>query len=217
MMSHSMFSVGLSQTRQPNSYASSTISFCMAFLCVGLRFWCCWKNTAGLWLDDWLILVSLTCGASLTASLLRCKAGPFGITRLLETRSWKSLQTVRRDATQRADIGLFSCGLPNTGIIVLVKCFILALYWRLLNRTNIKIPVSILATAICMWGIAVVSVIFPPSSRRSSLTIPVSAHGTAMLPNPRSMGSWTHRVGKLPFHYQPSRIKPLFMTRKASP
>lgn len=59
IMSHSMPSVDLSQTRQPSLYASSTIPFSIAFLCVGLRFWCRWKNTAGLWLDDWLILASL--------------------------------------------------------------------------------------------------------------------------------------------------------------
>lgn len=59
MSSHSMPSMDLSQTRQPSLYASSTVPFFAAFLCVGLRFWCRWKNTAGLWLDDWLILVSL--------------------------------------------------------------------------------------------------------------------------------------------------------------
>lgn len=61
MSSNSMPSVDLSQTHQPSLYASSTIPFAIAFLCVGLRFWCRWKNTAGLWLDDWLILASLVC------------------------------------------------------------------------------------------------------------------------------------------------------------
>ncbi|KAJ5731678.1 uncharacterized protein N7483_006186 [Penicillium malachiteum] len=126
-MPHSMpqTSVDLSETRQPNLYASSTIPLFIACLCVGLRFWSRWKNAAGLWLDDWLILGSLTFGPT---------------------------------ATEKAFIGLFSCELTYTGIVVLVKSSILALYWRIFNRTNIKIPISILATAVCMWGIAVTSV-----------------------------------------------------------
>ncbi|KAJ5622633.1 integral membrane protein [Penicillium herquei] len=118
-------SVDLSETRQPNLYASSTIPLFIAFLCVGLRFWCRWRNAAGLWLDDWLILGSLTFGPN---------------------------------ATEDAYIGLFACELTYTGIVVLVKSSILALYWRIFNRTNIKIPIGILATVVSMWGIAVVSV-----------------------------------------------------------
>lgn len=58
-MSDSMPSVDLSQNRQASLYASSTIPFALAFFCVGLRFWCRWKNAAGLWIDDWLILASV--------------------------------------------------------------------------------------------------------------------------------------------------------------
>ncbi|KAI9035645.1 Phosphotransferase enzyme family protein [Aspergillus affinis] len=144
-MSHSMPSVDLSQTRQPNLYASSILPFVVAVLCVGLRFWCRWKNTAGLWFDDWLILASLGCGVGLTASLL------WWIPRALG----RHIQTFGPNATEEAYIGLFSCELTYTGVIVLVKFSILALYWRIFNKTNIKIPISILATAVCMWGIAV--------------------------------------------------------------
>ncbi|CRG87514.1 hypothetical protein PISL3812_04532 [Talaromyces islandicus] len=144
-MSHSTPFVDLSQTHQPNLYASSTIPFSIAFLCVGLRFWCRWKKTAGLWLDDWLILLSLGCGAGLTASLLWWIPRGLG----------RHIQTFGPNATEEAYIGLFSCELTYTGVIVLVKFSILALYWRIFNKTNIKIPISILATAVCMWGIAV--------------------------------------------------------------
>ncbi|PYH67482.1 uncharacterized protein BO88DRAFT_344157 [Aspergillus vadensis CBS 113365] len=144
-MSQSMPSADLSESRQPNLYASSTIPFFIAVLCVSLRFWCRWKNTAGLWLDDWLILASLACGTGLTASLL------WWIPRALG----RHIQTFGPNATEDAYIGLFSCELTYTGVIVLVKFSILALYWRLFNRANIKIPISILATLVCMWGIAV--------------------------------------------------------------
>ncbi|KAJ6015163.1 hypothetical protein N7540_009754 [Penicillium herquei] len=138
-------SVDLSETRQHDLYASSTIPLFIAFLCVGLRFWSRWKNAAGLWLDDWLILGSLACGFGLTASLL------WWIPRALG----RHIQTFGPNATEEAFIGLFSCELTYTGIVVLVKSSILALYWRIFNRTNIKIPISIIATAVCMWGIAV--------------------------------------------------------------
>ncbi|GLA28505.1 hypothetical protein AnigIFM63326_006084 [Aspergillus niger] len=144
-MSQSMPSVDLSESRQSNLYASSTIPFFVAVLCVGLRFWCRWKNTAGIWVDDWLILASLACGTGLTASLL------WWIPRALG----RHIQTFGPNATENAYIGLFSCELTYTGVIVLVKFSILALYWRLFNRANIKIPISLISTLVCMWGIAV--------------------------------------------------------------
>ncbi|RAK83109.1 integral membrane protein [Aspergillus costaricaensis CBS 115574] len=144
-MSQSLPSADLSESRQPNLYASSTIPFFIAVVCVSLRFWCRWKNTAGLWLDDWLILASLACGTGLTASLL------WWIPRALG----RHIQTFGPNATEDAYIGLFSCELTYTGVIVLVKFSILALYWRLFNRANIKLPISLLATLVCMWGIAV--------------------------------------------------------------
>ncbi|OJZ90167.1 hypothetical protein ASPFODRAFT_202724 [Aspergillus luchuensis CBS 106.47] len=144
-MSQSLPSADLSESRQPNLYASSTIPFFIAVVCVSLRFWCRWKNTAGLWLDDWLILASLACGTGLTASLL------WWIPRALG----RHIQTFGPNATEDAYIGLFSCELTYTGVIVLVKFSILALYWRLFNRANIKVPISLLATLVCMWGIAV--------------------------------------------------------------
>ncbi|PYH49850.1 uncharacterized protein BP01DRAFT_309921 [Aspergillus saccharolyticus JOP 1030-1] len=144
-MSQSTSSVDLAATRQPNLYASSILPFCIAFICVALRFWCRWRNTAGVWIDDWLILASLACGAGLTASLL------WWIPRALG----RHIQTFGPNATEDAYIGLFSCELTYTGVIVLVKFSILALYWRLFNRSNIKIPIGIIASAVCMWGIAV--------------------------------------------------------------
>lgn len=57
--------VDLSQNRQPDLYASSTIPMSFALLCVVLRFWCRWNKKAGFWLDDWLILCA-------TVRHLRC-------------------------------------------------------------------------------------------------------------------------------------------------
>lgn len=38
-----------------------------------------------------------------------------------------------------------------------MKLSTLALYWRIFSKTNIKLPIAILATFIFMWGVAVVS------------------------------------------------------------
>ncbi|KAK8028752.1 hypothetical protein PG991_005808 [Apiospora marii] len=54
--------VDLSQNRQPDLYASSTIPMFFALFCVILRFWCRWNKKAGFWLDDWLILCATTFG-----------------------------------------------------------------------------------------------------------------------------------------------------------
>ncbi|OGM47423.1 hypothetical protein ABOM_002560, partial [Aspergillus bombycis] len=98
------------------------------------------------------------CGAGLTASLFWYVRIPRALGR--------HIQTFGPNATEKTYIGLFPCELTYTGAIVLVKFSILALCWRLFNRANTKIPNSILATGVCMWGLAVVSVTFPPSSRR---------------------------------------------------
>lgn len=49
----------LTETRQPDLYASSTIPFFFAVLCVALRFWSRWSQRANFWLDDWLILAAV--------------------------------------------------------------------------------------------------------------------------------------------------------------
>lgn len=51
--------IDLSDNRQLDLYASSTISFALALISVLLRFWCRRTNRAGLKLDDWLILTAL--------------------------------------------------------------------------------------------------------------------------------------------------------------
>lgn len=62
----------LSDNRQPNLYASSTIPFFLAIVAVTLRLWSRWTKRAGFWLDDWLILFALVradppfCGLQLT-------------------------------------------------------------------------------------------------------------------------------------------------------
>lgn len=69
----------------------------------------------------------------------------------------KHIQTFGPNVVEDMFIGLFCCELTYTGVIVFVKFSILALYWRIFSKTNIKIPIAILATLVFMWGTAVVS------------------------------------------------------------
>ncbi|KAI1370590.1 hypothetical protein F4677DRAFT_465074 [Hypoxylon crocopeplum] len=142
----SLPSVDLSENRQPNLYASSTIPFFFALVSVALRFWCRWINRAGFWLDDWLILFALVCAVGLTATLL-WDTVPRGLGR--------HVQTFDPNVNELFSIGLFTAELTYTGVIVFVKFSILTLYWRIFNKTNIKLPISILAVTVLMWGIAV--------------------------------------------------------------
>jgi hypothetical protein len=58
-MASSPSSVDLSESRQANLYASSTIPCGLAVIAVALRFWCR-RRASGVrfWLDDWLVLVA---------------------------------------------------------------------------------------------------------------------------------------------------------------
>lgn len=70
----------------------------------------------------------------------------------------KHIQAFGPNVVEDMFIGLFSSELTYTGVIVFVKFSILALYWRIFSKTNIKLPISILATFVFMWGTAVVSI-----------------------------------------------------------
>lgn len=61
------------------------------------------------------------------------------------------------NVTEEATLGLFIAEMTYTPTIVLVKLSILALYWRIFNKSgSIKIPIYALTAAVVMWGIAVV-------------------------------------------------------------
>lgn len=69
----------------------------------------------------------------------------------------KQIQTLGPNVVEDMFIGLFSCELTYTGVIVFVKFSILALYWRIFSKTNFKIPIAILSSFVFMWGTSVVS------------------------------------------------------------
>ncbi|KAK9769640.1 putative Integral membrane protein [Seiridium cardinale] len=135
----------LSDNKQPDLYASSTIPCIAALLCVVLRFWCRWSQRAGFWIDDWLIVVGLACAIGLSATLLWWIPRGLG----------RHVQTFGPNVKVDLAIALFTCELTYTGVIVFVKFSILALYWRIFNKTSIKLPIVIVASAVFMWGLAV--------------------------------------------------------------
>ncbi|KAI1157677.1 hypothetical protein F5B18DRAFT_644061 [Nemania serpens] len=139
-------SVDLSETMQPNLYASSTIPYVIALTCVVLRFWCRWFNKAGFWLDDWLILIALAFATGLSANLLWWIPHGLG----------KHVQTFGPHVQEYWAIGLFTAELTYDGVIVFVKFSILALYWRIFSKNSgIKLPIAILSGIVGSWGIAV--------------------------------------------------------------
>ncbi|KAI1126286.1 hypothetical protein F5Y10DRAFT_278912 [Nemania abortiva] len=144
-------SVDLSETRQPDLYASSTIPYVFSLICVLLRFWCRWVNRAGFWLDDWLILLSLAFATGLSIDLLWWIPRGLG----------KHVQTFGPHVQEYWAIGLFTAELTYTSVIVLVKFSILALYWRIFNKnSSIKIPIIVLTVVVSAWGIAVLLLTF---------------------------------------------------------
>lgn len=145
MSSSTLPPANLAQNRQNSLYASSTIPYCFAVLAVTLRCWCRWHKKAGFWYDDWLVLCAFLCATGLSADLLWWI--PRGLGRHVETFGPNVDELFAK--------GLFVAEITYTGVIVFVKFSILALYWRIFNKTNIRLPIAILGTAVLMWGIAV--------------------------------------------------------------
>ncbi|KAH8892200.1 hypothetical protein GQ53DRAFT_647468 [Thozetella sp. PMI_491] len=146
MANTSMASVDLSENRQSSLYASSTIPFALALTCVVLRFWCRLVKKTALWLDDWLILFACANAGGLMATMLWWIPRGLG----------KHIQTFGASVAEDFSLGLFIAELTYTGVIVFVKLSILAMYWRIVNRsTSIKLPISIMSTLVFMWGVAV--------------------------------------------------------------
>ncbi|KAI0409322.1 hypothetical protein F4802DRAFT_593599 [Xylaria palmicola] len=146
MASTATASVDLSENKQPNLYASSTIPYSIALVSVILRLWCRWAKGAKIWLDDGLILIALIFATGLSGNLLWWI--PRGLGRHVQTFG----PNVQRDFA----IGIFAAELNYAGVIVFVKFSILALYWRIFNKNiSIKLPVAVLSTTVTAWGIAV--------------------------------------------------------------
>ncbi|KAI1428107.1 hypothetical protein F5Y12DRAFT_782831 [Xylaria sp. FL1777] len=139
-------SVDLSETMQPNLYASSTIPYIIALVCSILRLWCRWINGAKLWVDDWLLLIALAFATGLSANLLWWIPRGLG----------RHVQTFGPNVEEYWGKGLFTAELTYTGVIVFVKFSVLALYWRIFNKnSSIKLPIAILSATVGAWGIAV--------------------------------------------------------------
>lgn len=69
----------------------------------------------------------------------------------------RHVETFGPNVVEDSTLGLFVAELTYTGVIVLVKLSILALYWRIFGKTiSIRIPIYTLTAAVLMWGIAVV-------------------------------------------------------------
>ncbi|KAI0411653.1 hypothetical protein F5X98DRAFT_367904 [Xylaria grammica] len=136
----------LSETRQPDLYASSTVPIFFSVVCVALRFWCRWKTKAGLWLDDWLILAALLSGIGLTVDTLWWIPRGLG----------KHVEAFGPDVLWYWAIGVFITELTYTGSIVFVKLSVVSLYWRIFGRrTSIGLHITILTASILAWGISV--------------------------------------------------------------
>ncbi|KAI2777041.1 integral membrane protein [Daldinia loculata] len=142
----SLGSVDLSENRQPDLYAAITVCLFFALVSVALRFWCRWINQASFGLDDWLILFALASSFGLAVGQLWWIPRGLG----------RHVQTFGPNVVETFYICLFISEMTYTGAIVFVKFSILALYWRIFNKSgSIKLPITILTAAVLMWGLAV--------------------------------------------------------------
>ncbi|KAF2450126.1 hypothetical protein P171DRAFT_426596 [Karstenula rhodostoma CBS 690.94] len=135
----------LNESRQPNLYAASTITYIGALLAVTLRLWARKLKSAKFRMDDWFII-----------------AAQIGATALLINMYWwvsrgygKHREAVGPTVDYDFFLGFFIAEIIYTVIITFVKYSILALYWRLFQADNILWPIGIMSFVATAWGVAV--------------------------------------------------------------
>lgn len=78
---------------------------------------------------------------------------PVAVSRGLGQHVW----VAKPDAVYAWSLGLFIAEICYTLTLVTVKLSILSFYWRSFSvRDSIKWPIGILASIVCIWGVAVV-------------------------------------------------------------
>ncbi|CAJ2502527.1 Uu.00g099210.m01.CDS01 [Anthostomella pinea] len=140
----------LTATRAPEMIGVLSTTWSLAIIAIGLRLWSRRLMRSRLWLDDWLILVSVLWSGSFMF-MITCWMVRHGFGRHV----WAAPP----EATKVWAIGLFIAEITYTLSLVFVKYSILAFYWRVFGaQRSIRIPIWVLAGMVLAWGASVILV-----------------------------------------------------------
>ncbi|KAI1853311.1 hypothetical protein JX265_000190 [Neoarthrinium moseri] len=143
--------IDLSETKVPELVSVFVVTWVLGVLCVGLRvFVRLVVRRNKLWWDDWLVMASLIWSGAFMFDVT-CYMVPQGL--------GKHIWVAPADALKSYFLGLFIAEWTYTLSLVLVKCSILAFYWRIFSaEPKTRLFIYIMAGMVLSWGIAVILV-----------------------------------------------------------
>ncbi|KAK1711435.1 hypothetical protein BDP67DRAFT_405879 [Colletotrichum lupini] len=142
--------IDLSESRVASIIGALSCTWALAAIAVALRFLARRIQSNKLWLEDWLITVSLTAAAVHVF---------ISIGYMIPNGTGEHIWVAPTSATRAWAIGLFVSEVAYTVTLSTVKWSTLALYWRIFNaRKSIRYYIWALAGIVLAWFIAVILV-----------------------------------------------------------
>ncbi|KAK1488066.1 hypothetical protein CCUS01_14797 [Colletotrichum cuscutae] len=142
--------IDLSESRVASIIGALSCTWAIAAIAVALRFLARRIQSNKLWLEDWLITVSLTAAAVHVF---------ISIGYMIPNGTGEHIWVAPTSATRAWAIGLFVSEVAYTVTLSTVKWSTLALYWRIFNaRKSIRYYIWAMAGIVLAWFIAVILV-----------------------------------------------------------
>ncbi|KXH51452.1 hypothetical protein CSIM01_08238 [Colletotrichum simmondsii] len=142
--------IDLSESRVASIIGALSCTWALAAIAVALRFLARRIQSNKLWLEDWLITVSLIAAAVHVF---------ISIGYMIPNGTGKHIWVAPASATRAWAIGLFVSEVAYTVTLSTVKWSTLALYWRIFNaRKSIRYYIWAMAGIVLAWFIAVILV-----------------------------------------------------------
>ena len=165
-MSSQHGSAYLSESHQPQLYGAYISTHVLAIIAVCLRLSARkYFSKAGVWLDDCAICASLAFATGNFVDMIICKtiwSKTSRIDRLIlrlgvRRGVGRHIELYGAQGLEHFYLNLFVCEILYTITISLTKFSILLFYLRIFAKTNIRVPLLILASVITGWAVGVVS------------------------------------------------------------
>ncbi|MCJ1369110.1 hypothetical protein MMC20_000318 [Loxospora ochrophaea] len=131
-------------SRGPDILGAIVSTYCIAVLAIALRTAARKISKVGFWLDDWLIYAGTVLYTGVLAMFIEA----------VRLGAGRHIQTVNPAVFETIEILFYSTEIVFPWAIGLVKCSVLAFYWRIFHVSSIRRPIFIVLAAVIAWVIA---------------------------------------------------------------
>ncbi|KAJ5210071.1 hypothetical protein N7491_009883 [Penicillium cf. griseofulvum] len=139
--------IDLNESHQTELYAKYSGTYGLAVVAVILRLLCRLKvSKANLWWDDYIMCVALAFATGNYIDMIIWVHRGVG----------RHIYPLGQTGVSHFYLNLFVCEILYTLALCCTKYSILLFFWRIFNRTNIRIPICIIASLVTGWGLGVI-------------------------------------------------------------